>query len=37
LDANPCAQRSAEFGKFFDQFSEHMRGLLKEAGVKVVR
>lgn len=30
-------QRSAEFGKFFDQFSEHMRGLLKEAGVKVVR
>jgi len=30
-------QRSAEFGKFFDQFSEQMRGLLKEAGVKVVR
>jgi putative tricarboxylic transport membrane protein len=30
-------QRSAELSKFFDQFSDRMRELLKEAGAKVVR
>jgi len=30
-------QRSAEFGAFVDRFSEMMRGLLREAGVNVVR
>jgi putative tricarboxylic transport membrane protein len=30
-------QRSAEFGAFLDRFSLAMRGLLKEAGVTVVR
>jgi len=29
--------RSAELAKFFDQFSDRMRGILKEAGAKVVR
>jgi putative tricarboxylic transport membrane protein len=29
--------KSAEMGKFFDEFSDRMRGILKEAGVKVVR
>jgi putative tricarboxylic transport membrane protein len=29
--------RSAELSKFFDQFSERMRELLKEAGAKIVR
>jgi putative tricarboxylic transport membrane protein len=29
--------KSADMGKFFDEFSERMRGILKEAGVKVVR
>jgi putative tricarboxylic transport membrane protein len=30
-------QRSAELNKFIDQYSETMRGILKEGGVKVVR
>ena len=30
-------QRSTELSKFFDEFSETMRNVLKEAGVKVVR
>lgn len=30
-------QRSAELGKFFDEFSSRMRDVLKDAGVKVVR
>ncbi len=30
-------QRSAELSKFFDQFSDRMRELLKEVGAKVVR
>lgn len=30
-------QKSAELAKFFDTYSEQMRGILKEAGVKVVR
>ncbi len=29
--------KSAELGKFFGEFAETMRGILKEAGVKVVR
>ena len=29
--------KSAEMGKFFDEFADRMRGILKEAGVKVVR
>lgn len=29
--------RSAELARFFDQFAERMRGILKDAGVKVVR
>lgn len=29
--------KSAELSKFFDQFSDQMRGILTEAGVKVVR
>jgi len=29
--------KSANMGKFFDEFAERMRGILKEAGVKVVR
>ncbi|MEK6592297.1 MAG: tripartite tricarboxylate transporter substrate binding protein [Pseudomonadota bacterium] len=29
--------KSAEMGKFFDEFTNNMRGILKEAGVKVVR
>ncbi len=29
--------KSAEMGKFFGEFEESMRGILKEAGVKVVR
>jgi len=29
--------KSAELTKFFDTFSEQMRGILKEAGAKVVR
>jgi len=30
-------QRSAEFAKFIDRYAEEMRGILGEAGVKVVR
>lgn len=30
-------QKSAELSKFFDTFSDQMRGILKEAGVKVLR
>jgi putative tricarboxylic transport membrane protein len=30
-------QNAAELGKFYDQFTDQMRGILKEAGVKVVR
>ena len=30
-------QRSAELNKFIDQYSETMRGILKEGGIKVVR
>ena len=30
-------QRSAELSKFIDQYSESVRGILKEGGVKVVR
>jgi putative tricarboxylic transport membrane protein len=30
-------QRSAEFSRFLDQYAERIRGILKEAGVKVVR
>lgn len=30
-------QRSAELSKFIDQYSETMRGILREGGVKVVR
>ncbi|HYH42297.1 MAG TPA: tripartite tricarboxylate transporter substrate binding protein [Burkholderiales bacterium] len=30
-------QRSAELGKFFDEFTGRMRDILKEAGAKVVR
>jgi putative tricarboxylic transport membrane protein len=30
-------QRSAELAKFFDQFTDQMRDILKEAGAKVVR
>ncbi len=30
-------QKSGEVSKFFDQYSEQMRGILKEAGVAVVR
>lgn len=30
-------QNAAELSKFYDQFTEQMRGILKEAGVKVVR
>jgi putative tricarboxylic transport membrane protein len=30
-------QKSAEFRRFIDQFSEQMRGILREAGVAVVR
>lgn len=30
-------QRSAELAKFFDQFSDRMRELLKESGAKIVR
>lgn len=29
--------RSAELARFFDEFAERMRGILKDAGVKVVR
>ena len=29
--------KSAELAKFFDSFSNQMRGILKEAGIKVVR
>lgn len=29
--------KSAELSRFFDQYSDQMRGILKEAGVKVVR
>jgi len=30
-------QKSGELAKFFDEYSERMRGILKEAGVQVVR
>jgi len=30
-------QNAAELTKFYDQFSQEMRGILKEAGIKVVR
>ncbi len=30
-------QKSAELAKFFDEFTDQMRGILKEAGTKVVR
>jgi len=30
-------QRSAELDKFIDQYSETVRGILREGGVKVVR
>lgn len=30
-------QKSAELAKFFDTYSDQMRGILKDAGVKVVR
>jgi tripartite-type tricarboxylate transporter receptor subunit TctC len=30
-------QNAAELTKFYDEFTERMRGILKEAGVKVVR
>lgn len=30
-------QKSGELAKFFDEYSEKMRGILKEAGVQVVR
>jgi putative tricarboxylic transport membrane protein len=30
-------QRSAELSKFIDQYSESVRGILREGGVKVVR
>jgi putative tricarboxylic transport membrane protein len=29
--------RSAELGKFFDEYTNQMRGILKEAGAKLVR
>jgi putative tricarboxylic transport membrane protein len=29
--------KSAELAKFFDSFTDQMRGILKEAGAKVVR
>jgi putative tricarboxylic transport membrane protein len=30
-------QNAAELSKFYDQFTDQMRGILKEAGIKVVR
>jgi tripartite-type tricarboxylate transporter receptor subunit TctC len=30
-------QRSAEFSRFLDEYAERIRGILREAGVKVVR
>jgi putative tricarboxylic transport membrane protein len=30
-------QKSSELSKFFDEFTNRMRGILKDAGVKVVR
>ncbi len=30
-------QTSAEFAKFYDEFTDRMREILKEAGIKVVR
>ena len=30
-------QKSAEFGKFIDEFAERVRPVLKEAGVQVYR